>query len=166
VTVGWREKINEHAGPISIACAVFVMILLYRAFTGGTAGRVDRSDPGAWYYVPDTGVTFVDSDFKLAPIQSPDGHEAVRVWSFACGPCTNQSRFVGYYAKYPDDVKRRAEAARDAGTLDATELWAQRLVSSDGVEWRPAASPEGQAIMAAADRRCDDVSKLRPCWPK
>jgi len=49
---------------------------------------------------------FEASARRVLPIQSPDGNEAVQAHFYACGECTEESRFLGYYEKFTAEAKR------------------------------------------------------------
>ncbi len=112
-----RDWINSNptavaGGAIVILVAAVVWIVTQgMGGPGGATAEVQQ----AWYLDLGTGELFKDSADKLAPIESPNGNQAVRAILFSCGNCDNKNkRFVGYYEKVPPDIKKNYDSAEAA----------------------------------------------------
>ena len=108
-----REKLEDNKSVGYAVCGIAILLgftLIFRwGFTSSIGSSAESySNVGkAWYYVPETKETFADSLHKIPPI-TKDGLEAVLVHYFACGKCTDDSQFVGYYEKFTEETKQKA----------------------------------------------------------
>jgi len=102
--MGLRDWINDNSSIATIGAAALLVVSL-GWLTVPTGSRA--VDPGnAYYDDTETGEVFEASARRVPPIQSPDGNEAVQAHFYACGECTEESRFLGYYEKFTAEAKR------------------------------------------------------------
>jgi len=141
---------------ISVCTVVIILSLLLmgwqmRPVSGGPLPEL------AWYYDVETKKTFTDSSKLIPPIKSPEGNQSVLVYFYACGECSPDNRFVGFYEKYSEDDKKAIETSG----LDMQHLAEgsthESLISQDGSEWFPSGSAEAMAIRKKIDERCKNM---------
>ena len=149
-------------------CAVVMLIgvaLIMRTIFGGprSTSPNDFAQMGqAWYYIAETDQYFLDSVHKISPVIDGEGHQGVRVYYFSCGPCTEDSKFVGYYEKFSDEVKKMIQ---DEEGL-SEDLMMQSQVSTDAKKWVVRSEPEGRKILQSARLKCTENKKLHGCDPR
>jgi len=118
----------------------------------------------AWYYDVVTGEVFAARAKQIPPIQSPDGHEAVRVFFFSCGECTEGERFAGYYMKYTAAMKQQLDADPAKFAAAFGESHPGRLFSADGQTWVEAPTVKESGVAEYLANRCNGTgSYLRSC---
>lgn len=138
-----RAWINANAPAIMVLAAASMLLLMFTV----RSQLVEKPKPEyvAWYYDTITGEYFKGDPFALSPIQSPYGHEAVRVSFYNCAQCDPSEPLLRIFEKY--DAKALAEyhrARQDPGSVDewaedpSETLYESRLASFDGVNWFPA----------------------------
>jgi hypothetical protein len=155
-----RTWLNNNS---AVATVLVVAVLLGALASLVLRGRSPRARPTQVYYFDvTTSRLFTASSADLPPITSPDGHEAVRAHFFACGPCSREKRFLGYYEKYSDETRKALAQRRDALMFNPGPI-PGHLYSLDAQAWHEEASPEAQAILNGIYSRCTDP---QPCLPE
>ena len=117
----------------------------------------------AWFYDIKAGKIFTASSKSIPPIKSPAGNEAVLAHFYTCDQCTDDQRFLAYYEKYPEEIKKHFESA-GADMHLMSEGGSETLISVDAVEWVSMNSPEGAKIISKLNKRCSSVPP-KVCMP-
>src|SRR5687768_3923032 len=106
-----RDWMNQNSAIVTILAVVILLgavaFMVSRKMNkgGGPVGE-------AWYYDTVSNEFFTDVTTKVAPFKRENGNEAVRAHFFTCGECTPKTkdeggeRFIGYYEKYTDEVRK------------------------------------------------------------
>jgi len=159
------DILERNKTVVFIVCGILILVgvtLIMRAILGPGGSSQDYAEVGqAWYYVPNADHYFLDSVHKLPPIKDDQGRQAVRAYYFSCGPCSEESKFVGYYERFPDEIKKQIE---EEGLSE--DLLAKNEVSLDGKTWGVRSEPEGRKILQSARLKCDENQKLYGCEPQ
>jgi hypothetical protein len=166
---GVREWINNNSAAVTVGAVALLVVSLAIIISQGRGAA--KPTPGNGYFFDTvTKEIFTDKATRIPPIQSPDGHDAVRVHFFTCNECTDKTdkdggeRFIGYFEKYAPEVKARLE--KSPQSFELYEMAFQgRLYSTDGEKWIPAESPAGFKLTEALQKKCPP-RKLRYCPPK
>jgi len=112
--MGIRETLNENQNAVVVGAVVVIataVIYISWQSLGGGGSRYQEAE--VYYKDVVTGKEFLASTNLVPPIESPDGNPAVRVQYFSCSDgCGKDERFVGYYVKFTDEMKRRIEEQR------------------------------------------------------
>ncbi len=136
-----RDWINSNPTVVTSGAVVILVAALAWIITAGIGGSGGSSASGAQAYFLDlkTGELFKDSDSKLAPIESPNGNQAVRAVVFSCGSCDDkEKRFIGYYQKLPPEMqKMRPKDGTSGGGAPPVNALAVASAKSDGSFHRP-----------------------------
>lgn len=185
--MGIRDTLNQNQNIVVVVAVVILVTALIYIFFRSTGSDLSRRQARAYYKDVVTGEVFTAETQKIPPIQSPDGNQAVLVRFFSCtDDCGKDDRFVGYYMKYTEEIKRRLEEQREEAEQqgeemsvdsDTYELWEESErallaalpkqggevdLTSEGA-W----TPRLELVQAIEERLvCDDGDRARPCFPR
>ena len=154
-------------GMATLLTGVFLAVTACDKTSATAPGSAGPEPANGYYYDTVTKNVFTQKSSLFPPIQSPEGHEAVRVHYFTCGECTDKiekdggQRFVGYYEKYSAEVKELIEKTPNSSEFYEM-AFKSRLYSADGEKWVAAESPDGFMLTEALQQKCP-AGKLRYC---
>lgn len=156
-----RQWIDNNQGAIAgISIVIILLFVAWMIFGGGDAGSRTPEDQ-TWYFDFVEQQSFRSASRQIPPIESPWGNEAVSVFYFSCGECTEEERFPGFYMKYSNEMKAKLEADEQLKAQAFGESHPGRMYSNDGKTWVAALNVAGAGITDALRDRC--FGKLRTC---
>jgi hypothetical protein len=146
---------------IAILLIVGAGIAVYwNVFRGGGA----QVPTEAWYYDTVTEEYFTADSNELPPFINGDGNPSVRVRRYTCGECTEEEMFVGWYERYPPEVRDRLAEAQEEGDYGAIIDLQQGLqYSADAENWFPSQGPQARRMMMSERLQCEDGSRADSC---
>ncbi|MEX1016575.1 MAG: hypothetical protein WDZ31_07505, partial [Phycisphaeraceae bacterium] len=158
--VGWREKLNQHGGLVTlgaVAVAGIAVLVVWLTLFGGPA-----AEPAQAYFTSDDGQTYFTGAYHRFPPFEHEGGEAVRAYLFTCDGGENQ--FVGYLQKYTPEARQALEAAEASESRTFTDVLEElplraMLVKRPGDgRWVPRGTPEAERVRRVG---CPDGSRAR-----
>lgn len=180
VSMPISDTLQRNKIPISIASGVLIVLasvyIVIQLLTprGGVAKPPEAT---AFYFDMKTKQEFIAIADPTPPIAAPSGGDGVRLYKMGCGDCSNP--FRAYLQKYDSEVHALAKALEQNPDAAPPELGAQNLQREEALEkiadglmvaapdkpdeWVRANSDEGQAIVAAAEKKCP--AGFRMCSP-
>jgi hypothetical protein len=155
----WATENTKIALPV---CAVILLLSLGSIIWQLLPSRSAIPDQ-AWFYDIKADKIFTASFESIPPIKSQAGNEAVLAHYYTCDKCTEDQRFLAYYEKYPEELKKMFEASgMDMHLL--SEDGSDTLISVDAVKWVSMNSREGRKIISKLNNRCSSVPP-KVCLP-
>jgi hypothetical protein len=119
----------------------------------------------AWYYDLGTGELYAAAADAVPPIEAPSGGDGVRAIVVSCDQCSDASqRQIVYLEKWSQEDRAYLMAPDDAG--DRAEPAPLVATPGQAVQWVDMESPQGRAIVAAANavyQQCPET--YRRCRP-
>lgn len=157
-----RDWINNNSAVATVVIIAVLLAALGSLVWRGVPPRVKASQ--VWFYDATADKLFTAKSTELAPITSPDGHEAVRAHFYSCGPCTAEARFLGYYEKFSPETKKQIEANLEALIFQPGPV-PGRFYSTDAQMWHEDGSKQAEQIKAAPHVKCPDGA-ANACLPQ
>lgn len=189
-----REWINKNSAVATIVAVVILVIslgILIMNLGGGRRGPVVKE---LYYYDLNTGKVFTAPVESLPPVKAPSDPDeskrsGVQAYIMACGECPSniagataeelaqRNVFIVRLEKYDDRTRdqlvKMMEQQQQAGPegpppmmVDPFLMEEGRLVKPlQGDRWVPIHSPAGMQIMESLQRRCEDGTNPKFCYP-
>jgi hypothetical protein len=151
---GWKQS-----PVVAIVAVVALIVAGYFIFSRMGGGGGDTRFGGSQYFLDLSSGELITSDSLKSPIQTGDGHEAVRAHVFSCTSCDDQaSRFIGYLRSFTPE----GNAAMDIPDEQREPMIIVRstLLSghSEDAGWKPSwvamESAKGMSIEETARTKC------------
>jgi len=154
-----RETINDNPRAVAgiAGFSVLLLVVVFALVRDGTPARKYEAGRHAWFYDLNTGALFTAGSRKAGPIKAPSGPLSnggpagfrANVYSYVLDP-NEAELFVGFLEK-PNPAVASGKGAADRSDFDK---WARRTLIRriDSNDWVPAASVEGEEIMAELAR--------------
>lgn len=170
------ELLKQHQWAI---CAIAIAGIAFATVPGAlrASDAPDSTTPApVWFYDLTTGKQFEGAPDAIAPIAAPSGKAdaGVRAHVFTCGSCRDvlQTR-LGYLEKYTSEARNALQTLASAPDL-TTEQRAEQLNmvaegtlvgTIDGKHWYPLRSVNGEKVVRAARKPCENRQTLSECDP-
>lgn len=171
---GVREWVNQNAAAVTVGAVILLIVALVIIIQQGSGRDVGGgASREAWFYDVKSGEYFTASAQEMAPITNPaTGNTAVRAHFYACGECTEEDRFVGYYEKLTDRLKAKYEQSREDMIMLYEQMAQGRLLCPPDKDpanpdnWVQVSSEKGFKIQQQPQNMCDSPSELVACMPE